>query len=80
MKRLAILIVVLGVIAVPAQAETQKPAAPVGFNGLVWDTPVQSYGVPHGASMKAAAPAPRGPASQAPVGFNGLVWDPPVNH
>jgi len=80
MTRLTILIAMLGVLAVPAQADTRKPVAPIGFNGLVWDPPVQSYGAPHGSSMKAAAPAPRGLASQAPTGFNGLVWDPPVNH
>jgi len=80
MKRLAILTAILGVFAVPAQAQAPKPVAPTGFNGLVWDPPAQSNGAHHGASMRAAAAAPRAPASQAPIGFNGLVWDPPAKH
>jgi hypothetical protein len=43
MKRLAILTFVIGLLGAPlyAQAQQSLPGSPEGFNGLVWDPPVQ---------------------------------------
>ena len=46
MTRLAFLGFILAVLVTPVQAQTQQPAAPLGFNGHVFDPPVQQYETP----------------------------------
>ena len=48
MKRFAVLTFIIGLLALPIQAYAQQslPGSPEGFNGLVWDPPVQGNGVP----------------------------------
>ena len=48
MKRLAVLSFIIGLLALPIQAYAQQSiaGAPEGFNGLVWDPPIQGYAVP----------------------------------
>ena len=46
MTRLAFLSFILAVLVTPVQAQTQQPAAPLGFNGHVFDPPVQQYETP----------------------------------
>lgn len=48
MTRLAILSLIIGLLVAPMQALAQQAPAgsPPSFNGLVWDPPVQNYGVP----------------------------------
>jgi hypothetical protein len=45
MKRLAVLSFIIGLLGAPiyAQAQQSLPGSPEGFNGLVWDPPIQGY-------------------------------------
>jgi hypothetical protein len=45
MKYLAVLSFVIGLLAVPIQAQAQQHllGAPESWNGLVWDPPTQGY-------------------------------------
>ena len=48
MKRFAVLSFIVGLLALPIQAYAQQSVrgAPEGFNGLVWDPPIQGQVVP----------------------------------
>jgi hypothetical protein len=45
MKRLAVLSFIIGLLGAPiyAQAQQSLPGAPEGFNGMVWDPPIQGH-------------------------------------
>jgi hypothetical protein len=78
MKRLAFLSFILAVLATPAQAQTQtqQPPAPLGFNGHVFDPPLQQYEPPRTVRVR---PAPyqvyRSYAAPPPVGYDPYYGD-----
>ena len=75
MKRLAFLGFILAVLVTPVQAQTQQPAAPLGFNGHIFDPPVQQYDTPR-AVRPSTSQAYRAYAAPPPLGSDGpYYWD-----
>lgn len=75
MKRLTFLSFILAVLVTPVQAQTQQPAAPLGFNGHVFDPPVPQYETPR--TVRPSTPeAYRAYAAPPPLGYDGpYYWD-----
>ena len=77
MKRLTFLSFVLAVLVTPVQAQTQQPAAPLGFNGHVFDPPAQQYETPRTVRVRpSTSQAYRAYAAPPPLGYDGpYYWD-----
>lgn len=75
MTRLIFLSFILAVPVTPVQAQTQQPAAPLGFNGHVWDPPVQQYETAPTVRMRpSTSPAYRAYAAPPPLGYDGPYY------
>jgi hypothetical protein len=75
MMRLTFLSFILAALATPVQAQTQQPAAAPGFNGHVFDPPVQQYDTPRTVRVRPSTPqAYRSYAAPPPMGYDGPYY------
>ena len=77
MTRLAFLSFILAVLVTPvqaqtSQAQTKQPPAPLGFNGHVFDPPLQQYDTPP--TVRVRPQAYRAYAAPPPVGYDGPYY------